>query len=224
MKKFFFAIVLLALIAVVAASCGSRSRRQSSEWTPGPVSGSLAIGTRAPDLQPVATEGPAQEPLPTAVIPTAVLPTAGPSTPVAQAPTRDPNIVIITEADVLRAVTSGATAESGATLDNVGIRFTNDGKMTMTAGRVGYGFVNADNVTLIGRLVAVNGKLQLETESVQPRGIVTSMIPTIANQALQQYTSRWYIEDVRTTEGQLDLRVRPITAHHRTLGRPAESP
>jgi hypothetical protein len=81
--------------------------------------------------------------------------------------------------------------------------------MILTAGRVGYGFVDAQNVTLVGRLVAVDGKLQLQTESITPRGIVTALIPTIANQALQQYTSRWYIEDVRTTEGQIQLRVRP---------------
>ncbi len=125
------------------------------------------------------------------------------------ASTRDPNLVTITEADVLRAVTSGAAAEQGATLDNVGVKFTADGKMILTAGRVGYGFVNADNVTLVGRLVAVNGKLELQTESITPRGLVTAMIPTIANQALQNYTSKWYIEDVRTTEGKIELRVRP---------------
>jgi hypothetical protein len=122
--------------------------------------------------------------------------------------TRDPREVVITEEDVLRAVTSGAAADSGATLENVGVQFTADGKMILTAARVGYGFVNAENVTLVGRLLAVDGRLQLETESVAPRGIVTSLIPTLANQALQQYTSLWYIEDVRTAEGQIELRVR----------------
>jgi hypothetical protein len=125
------------------------------------------------------------------------------------APTRDPNLVIIREDDVLAAVTSGATDQSGATLENVGVQFTADGKMILTAGRVGYGFINADNVTLVGRLIAVDGRLELETESITPRGMVTSLIPTFANQALQQYTSRWYIEDVQTTEGQIELRVRP---------------
>ncbi len=110
---------------------------------------------------------------------------------------------------MLRAVTSGAAAEQGATLENVGVQFTGDGKMILTAGRVGYGFVNAENVTLVGRLVAVDGKLELQTESISPRNLVTAMIPTIANQALRNYTSKWYIEDVRTTEGQIELRVRP---------------
>ena len=141
----------------------------------------------------------------TAPLPTLQAPAAEPTAPA----TRDPGQVIITEADVLRAVTSGATEQSGATLENVGVQFTADGKMILTAGRVGYGFVNADNVTLVGRLVAVDGKLQLQTESITPRSMVTALIPTVANQALQQYTSKWYIEDVRTTEGQIELRVRP---------------
>ena len=219
MKKWFTVALLLALVALAVGACGSRSRRQSAEWTPAPVTGSLAIGTRAPELVPPAnTSGPTQA-VPTvaslagaggtsvAILPTMPVSTqAAPAAPVA---TRDPNLVIITEADVLRAVTSGAAAEQGATIENVGVQFTAEGKMVLTAGRVGYGFVNADNVTLVGRLIAVDGKLELQTESITPRGLVTALIPTIANQALQQYTSRWYIEEVRTTEGQLELRVRP---------------
>jgi hypothetical protein len=208
LKKWSLAILLLVVVALVVGACGSRSRRQGDEWTPSPVIGSLAIGTRAPELLPAAT--PTVE-IPTAVLPTAVLPTTVRPTAAAatSAPTRDPNVVVITEADVLRAVTSGAVTEQGATLENVNIQFTADGKMMLTASRVGYGFVNADNVTMVGRLIAVDGKLEFQTESVTPRGIVTSLIPTIANQALQQYTSRWYIEDIQTTEGQIELRVRP---------------
>ena len=215
MKKWSLAILLLVVVALVAGACASRSRRQGAEWTPAPVTGSLVIGTPAPDLQPVATAMSTEAPQPTTAIPTAVMPTAamppGASTVsvATAAPTRDPNLVIITEADVLRAVTSGAAADQGATLDNVGVKFTADGKMIMTASRVGYGFVNADNVTMVGRLVAVDGKLEFQPESITPGGIVTSLIPTIANQALQRYTSKWYIEDVRTTEGQIELRVRP---------------
>lgn len=209
MKKWLTAILLLVLVALAVGAWGSRNRRQANEWTPAPVTGSLAIGTPAPELVRPTT---AAEP--TLVVPTvAPLPTVAPVLPTVQlpaaAPTRDLNLVSITEADVLTAVTSGAAAAQGATLDNVGVEFTADGKMILTAARVGYGLVNADNVTLVGRLVAVNGKLELQTESIAPRGLVTSLIPTIANQALQQYTSKWYIEEVRTTEGQIKLRVRP---------------
>lgn len=218
MKKLLLVIVVLGIVAVVAVSCASLNRRQGGQWTPPPVTGRLAIGTQAPALVPLATAAPGSgEALATPVLPTAILPTSIPTrvvpTPTVAAaevePARDPDLVIITEADVLRAVTSGAAAEQGATLENGGVRFTDDGRMILTAGQVGYGFVNAQNVTLVGRLVAVDGKLQLQTESITPGGLVTALIPTIANQALQQYTSKWYIEDVRTTEGQIELHVRP---------------
>lgn len=202
MRKLAILVVMLAVLSVALTGCGRRDNRRESAWTPQPVTGTMEIGTRAPDLQPTL-------PPPTRVVqPPAPLPTVAVETAV-PTPTRDPNLVIITEADVLRAVTSGATEQSGATLENVGVQFTADGKMILTAGRVGYGFINADNVTLVGRLIAVDGRLELETESISPRGMVTSLIPTFANQALQQYTSRWYIEDVQTTEGQIELRVRP---------------
>ncbi len=202
MRKLAILVVMLAVFSVALTGCARRDNRRESAWTPQPVTGAMEIGTRAPDLQPTL-------PPPTRVVqPTAPLATVAVATAI-PTPTRDPNLVLITEEDVLRAVTSGATEQSGATLENVGVQFTADGKMILTAGRVGYGFINADNVTLVGRLIAVDGRLELETESITPRGMVTSLIPTFANQALQQYTSRWYIEDVRTTEGQIELRVRP---------------
>lgn len=202
MKRLLYLVLILAALLLVLNGCARRDNRRGSSWTPQPTTGSMAIGTRAPDLRPTL-------PPPTRIVePTAPLPTvAAPASPVA--PTRDPNLVIVTEEDVLAAVTTGATEQSGATLENVGVQFTADGKMVLTAGRVGYGFVNADNVTLVGRLIAVDGRLELETESISPRGMVTSLIPTFANQALQEYTSRWYVEDARTTEGQIELRVRP---------------
>jgi hypothetical protein len=202
MKRLVYLTLILAALAVALTGCARRDNRRESSWTPQPVTGSMEIGTRAPDLQPTL-------PPPTRIVqPTAPLPTVAVAVPTAE-PTSDPNQVTITEEDVLRAVTTGATEESGATLENVGVQFTADGRMVMTAGRVGYGFVNAENVTLVGRLLAVDGRLELETESISPRGMVTSLIPTFANQALQQYTSRWYVEEVRTTEGQIELRVRP---------------
>ena len=211
MKKRHIALILvtLAVLALVVAGCARPgTRQQAGEWTPAPVTGSLAIGTRAPDVLPTL-------PPPTRVavqarttLPTRLAPTTAPRVEPAATPSRDANRVIITEGDVLQAVTSGATAESDATLENVGVQFTADGKMILTAGRLGYGFVSADNVVLVGRLVAVDGKLQLQTESISPRGLVTSFIPTLANEALQQYTSRWYVDSVQTTDGQIEIRVR----------------
>ena len=61
---------------------------------------------------------------------------------------------------------------------------------------------------LVGRLVAVDGRLQLETESVTPRGLLSALIPTVANQALEQYTAKWYVEEVETLEGRIEVRIR----------------
>lgn len=207
-NKITFILVVLILLALVTSGCTrSDARRQAEEWTPPPVRGSLAIGTRAPDVLPTLPP-PTRRVQAPAAAPTRLAPTSAPRVVSTPTPTRDPNLVIITEEDVLRAVTSGATAENGATLENVGVQFTADGKMILTAGRLGYGFISADNVVLVGRLIATGGKLQLETESISPRGLVTSFIPTLANEALQQYTSRWYVDSVQTLEGRIELRVR----------------
>ena len=87
------------------------------------------------------------------------------------------------------------------------MRFTG-GKIRITASKLAYGPVQVQNLDLGGRLVAHNGQLQLETESISPRNLVTSLIPTLANQALAQLASQWYVEEVRTLEGRLEVRIR----------------
>lgn len=206
MKTNTITFILGVLMLLVTAGCTRPdARRQAEEWTPPPVTGSLVIGTRAPDILPTLPP-PTRRVQAPAATPTRLAPTATPRVEPTATPTRDPNLVIITEEDVLRAVTSGVTAESGATVENVGVQFTADGKMILTAGRLGYGFISAENLVLVGRLIAVDGKLQLETESISPRGLVASFIPTVANEALQQYTSRWYVESVQTMEGRIEIR------------------
>lgn len=227
-------LAIAALLVVAVVSCSSpNQRRQGGEWTPAPITGALAIGTAAPPLPTLApaagtaAQAPAIPPLaiatpvvvaPTAVpsaaptvrVPTSVAPTSAAQAPATVLPTATPDrtLVIIREEDVLTAVSSGATAESGATLEGIKVDFTADGRMVLGATRVGYGFITAENVTISGRLLAVDGRLEFQTESVSPRGIVTSMIPPMMNQALHQYTSQWYIEEVRTLDGRLELRVR----------------
>jgi len=117
------------------------------------------------------------------------------------------NLVTITEADVLRAVASGAGAQGGLTLESPSVRFL-DSKLQLTAARLQYGPVDVRNLVLVGRLVTQDGRLQLETESVSPRGLVTALLPTFANQALAQYASQWYVEEVRTLDGRLELKIR----------------
>lgn len=83
-----------------------------------------------------------------------------------------------------------------------------DGLMTLSATSLSYGSINVANLTLSGRLVARDGKLELVAESITPRGLVTALIPVFANQALAQYTAQWYIEEVQTLDGRLELRIR----------------
>jgi hypothetical protein len=114
---------------------------------------------------------------------------------------------VITEEDVRRSVASGAAAQGGAQIEGLGVRFT-DGKMRLSAERLVYGPVNLSDLVLVGRLVATNGQLQLETESVRPGGLVGAFIPRLVNQVLAQYTSKYYVEEVRALDGRLELRIR----------------
>jgi hypothetical protein len=129
-----------------------------------------------------------------------------PGTP-APAATADPHLVVITEDDITKAIASGAGAQQGATLENLKVRFA-DGQTHITADSVGYGFIQMANLDLMGRLTATNGALSLAVESISPGGLAASVVPAVANQALAQYTSQWYIEEVRTLPGRLELRVR----------------
>jgi hypothetical protein len=115
--------------------------------------------------------------------------------------------VVITEQDVKRSVAAGAAAQGGAQVEGLDVRFT-DGKMRLTAERLVYGLINLSDLVLVGELVARDGQLRLEFESVQPGGLVGAFIPRVVNQSLAQYASQWYVEEVRTLEGRLELRIR----------------
>ena len=67
--------------------------------------------------------------------------------------------------------------------------------------------MNSSRLT-VGQLFASDGKLQFEAESVSPGGLVTAMLPAVANQVLGQFTTNWYVEDVRVRDGRLELRIR----------------
>jgi len=105
------------------------------------------------------------------------------------------------------AVAAGIGAQQGLTIDGLGVAFT-DGRMRLTADRLSYGPADVSDLVLVGSLVAQDGRLQLQTESISPGGVITSLIPAFANQALAQYAAQWYVEEVRTLEGRLELRVR----------------
>ena len=192
-------ILLLALVAVavIAGSClRGLAGDPAAIWTPAPAMAG------SPGVTPGAAILPTLPPQPTRT----ASPPRATTTPAAGA-TNDPKLIIITEVDVLNAVASGVGAQQGLTIDGLGVAFT-DGRMRLTADRLNYGPADVLDLVLVGSLVAQDGRLQLVTESISPGGLITSLIPSFANQALAQYTAQWYVEEVRTLEGRLELRIR----------------
>lgn len=204
------AVLALAIVAINACSLVPPIDDPVAIWTPAPATGAPRATARPAEILPT-RPGATRPPLPT-LTPTAQ-PTATPAPTLAPthvptvAPTTDANLVVISEADILRAIASGGVEQGGLTLEGAAVEFVPD-EMRFSVSRLAYGMIEVRDVRLIGRLVAVNGRLSLETESIVPRGLVTALIPTLANQALAQYTSSWYITEVRTLEGQLELRIR----------------
>lgn len=195
--------------------------------TPGqPMRPSSILPTVAPDLsvtaeptataQPTATRAvqPTAAALPTAnATPTtpspAAQPTAAPTRAATAAPppTADPKLIIIREEDISQAIAGGAGEEQGVKAQGLQVRFR-DGKMTVSADELGLGPVQVKQLVMVGRLLAQDGQLRFESESVSPRGLVTGLLPALTNQALTQYAAQWYVEEVRTHDGRLELRIR----------------
>ena len=119
----------------------------------------------------------------------------------------DGKIILVTEADIAKAVAGGAGKDEGATVENLQVKFV-DGKMHVTADKVSYGILNMANLEMVGHLEAKDGKLSLQVDSISPRGLVAALGPKMANQALAEYGSEWYVEDVRIVEGSLQLRIK----------------
>jgi hypothetical protein len=160
-------------------------------FTPRPTSTVAATLTRAPTMTRAATSTRAATATP------APTPTA----------TVDQHLIIITEEDIAKAVAGGAGAQQGVTLDNLKVRFAG-GKTHITADKLGYGFINMQNLDLVGSLAAQNGVLSLAVESISPRGLAANFVPGAVNQALANFASQWYVEEVRTFDGRVELRVR----------------
>ena len=102
---------------------------------------------------------------------------------------------------------SGSATGDSYTVEGLDVKFAN-GKMHLKANRLTYSGFAVNNLDLVGRLVANKGQLQLVTESVIPGGLVGALIPRVANQALAQYASQWYVETVTIHDGSIELRIR----------------
>jgi hypothetical protein len=187
-------LLALAVMAVIAASClRGLAGEPAAIWTPAPAAAGTAPGTGILPTRPA-------QPTRTPASPRA---TAQPTPDAAL----DPKRIIVTEADVLNAVNAGIGAQQGLALEGLGVEFT-EGRMRLTADRLTYGPADVRDLTLFGSLFAQDGRLQLETESISPAGLITSLIPSFANQALAQYAAQWYVEAVRTLDGRLELKIR----------------
>jgi hypothetical protein len=129
------------------------------------------------------------------------------ATPRPAAVTPAPNLIVVREEDITQAIAGGAGAEQGLNVQGLQVRFT-DGKMTVSADELALGPVQVKQLVMVGRLLAQAGQLRYEAESVSPRGLVTSMLPALADQALVRHASQWYVEEVRLRDGRLELRIR----------------
>jgi len=211
MRKRYILVFVLIAVGFTAAACVPVPPLETQRsWTAAPITAQPqgAWETTMPGQDNGRTQ-PSDSPaaLPTATPPPTRTPTRQPSPTPVPSPTPDPHRVVITEDDVRRSVASGAAVWGGAQVEGLDVRFT-DGKMRLTADRLAYGVFNVSDLVLVGQLVARNGQVQMDVESVQPGGLVGAVIPRIVNQALERFASQWYVEDVQTLEGRLELRIR----------------
>ena len=82
------------------------------------------------------------------------------------------------------------------------------GKTHITADKLGYSFINMQNLDLIGSLAGQNGVLSRRWNPSHRGGLAANFVPGAVNQALANYASQWYVEEVRTLDGRVELRVR----------------
>jgi hypothetical protein len=115
--------------------------------------------------------------------------------------------MILTEDDITRALSNPKRYPEGLTVSGLDVKLRG-GRVFISADRVDYGMFRLRDLNVVGRLEAVDGQLQIEVEQVSPVGLVGAMIPQLANQAMEQIGSNWYVEQVKVGEGQVDVKFR----------------
>ena len=189
-----FAIGTAALILALAWSVIFVSRSTEPSWTPLPV-------TR---LSPTQWTSPTSAPTTPLPHPSA---TRLPAVPTPGATGGESNLMVITQEDVVRVLSNPSLYPEGLEVAGLDVKFSG-GKMYVTADSVNYGMFRLRNLSLVGHLVAEDGQLQIEVESMSPMGLAGAMIPRLANDAMGQLGGRWYVEDVQVDEGQVSVRFR----------------
>lgn len=195
----------IAPVQSPAALAGATARPMAEGASPSPqprVTWSPTATSVPPTSTPTATPVP---PTPTATATATRLRPASP-TPT-RTPTPDRKHFVITEQEINAAIAQGMADQAGLMAEGLTVRFA-DGKVWVNATRLTYGMIRVQNLAVVVRPVAQDGKVVLEFQSISPRGLITSMIPALANQALQQYAGAWYVTEVRVGEGYLEIWVR----------------
>ena len=201
----------LLVLALASLACGIGPRATSAPRVPAttapqtPQSKSILPITR-PNLtaQPKSAVTPAAQATATSV---AVATSINPNKAAQPSPTLDPKRIVITEEDIVQALAGGVGEEQGLKVQGLKVRFA-DEKMSLTADEFSMGPLQVRKLAMVGRLSALDGRLQFDSESVSPGGLVTAMLPTVANQVLAQFATGWYVEEVRVRDGRLELRIR----------------
>ena len=201
----------LLVLALASLACGigpqapSLPRVVVTTAPQAPQSKSILPTTRpGPTAQPKSAVTPAAQAAATGV---AVATPVTPAKAAQPSPTLDPKRIVITEEDIIQALAGGVGEEQGLKVQGLKVRFA-DEKMFLTADEFSMGPLQVRKLAMVGRLSALDGKLQFDSESVSPGGLVTAMLPAVANQALAQFATNWYVEDVRVRDGRLELRIR----------------
>jgi len=201
----------LLVLTLASLACGIGPRATSlprvvvTTAPQAPQSKSILPTTRpGPTAQPKNAVTPAVQAAATGV---AVATPVTPAKAAQPSPTLDAKRIVITEEDIIQALAGGAGEEQGLKVQGLKVRFA-DEKMSLTADEFSMGPLQVRTLAMVGRLSALDGKLQFDSESVSPGGLVTAMLPTIANQVLAKLATDWYVEDVRVRDGRLELRIR----------------
>ena len=175
---------------------------------PSPSSTPTATATPTPTSTPTATPTATPTPTPTPTSTHTPTPTPTPTEAVNQAVlTPAPLRLVITEEDAMQLL----AGNRGTAVDytNATVHFRGDGRLEVSADEVRYGFIIIRNLHLVGRVDVANCKAQFVMEDVEPGGLLTAFIPTAVNQALDEYTRGYCVEDVTIREGEMIITLRP---------------
>jgi hypothetical protein len=212
----------LLVLALAALACGMGPQAKSVPKVTATTSPATAapqasqsksiLPTTRPSLtaQPKSAATPGAQAAATGVAAATSIAVATPVAPAKAAqssPTPDPKRIVIAEEDIIQALAGGVGEEQGLKIEGLQVRFA-DEKISLTADEFSMGPLQVHKLAIVGQLFASDGKLQFEAESLSPGGLMTAMLPTVANQVLAKLATDWYVEDVRVGNGQLELRIR----------------